>query len=87
MIKVIKDSVVERGSRIYYHELRNQLETDENRGKFLAIDVETGEYEMDDDSNAATLRARAKHPGHLVYRLRIGYSATHTIAGPMRPTK
>ena len=84
MMKVIRNSVGERGSRIYEQDLRRRLETEENLGKFLVIDVETGEYELDEDSTAATIRARAKHPDHLVYRLRIGYPSTHTIAGPVR---
>ncbi len=41
--------------------LRQLLEPD-NIGKFLVIDIEMGEYEIDADGDAASIRARNKHP-------------------------
>jgi len=87
MIEIIPNRALEEGSRIYYHTLRAQLERDENLGKVLAIDVDTGDYEMGEDGNEVVVRLRAKHPASLVYRMRIGSRATYTMAGPPRSAK
>lgn len=65
--------IAERGKEIY-DRLRAKLEP-ENTGKFIVIDVETGEYEMDADGEAASLRAFKKKPHGIRYGLRIGHRA------------
>ena len=86
-LQVVHDRATEEGSRIYYSELRPELEVDGNIGKVLVIDVDTGEYEMDTDGNAAVSRIRARYPDHLLYRMRIGAKATYSMAGPPRSGK
>jgi len=67
----------------------------EHNGKYLLLDVETGEYEMDADQVVAMQRARAKHQDSLFYFLRVAYRAcghmrvrrlshraTETVASP-----
>jgi hypothetical protein len=63
-----------RGRDIYELRLRSQLEPD-NIGKYLVIDIETGEYEIDDDGEASSLRARKKNPDGVRYGMRIGHRA------------
>ncbi|MBM4033694.1 MAG: hypothetical protein FJ291_18200 [Planctomycetes bacterium] len=69
-----------RGQAYYDEHLRARLEP-EHDGRFLALDVETGDYEVDEDEMAAIQRARAKHPQTLFYVLRIGHRAAHRIGG------
>jgi predicted aspartyl protease len=52
-----KDEIVRRGKEWYEREIRAKVE-EGNKGKILVIDIETGEYEMDDDHLAANQRAR-----------------------------
>ena len=40
------DEIVERGQALYDHDIRDKLDASV-RGKFLALDIETGEYEID----------------------------------------
>ena len=80
------DEIARRGEEIYEQTLREQLEP-EHVGKILVIDIETGEYETDDNEVAAGRRAMAKHPGHALYMKRIGYDAVHTFGGSLQPTK
>jgi hypothetical protein len=68
------EEIVARGKEIYEQRLRDKLEP-ENIGKFLVIDIETGEYEMDEDDLAASLRASCKKPGGARYGMRIGNRA------------
>ena len=69
-----------RGEAIYEQRLRGLLETG-NKGKFVVIDIETAEYEIDQDDLQATKRALAKRPSAVLYGLRIGYPTAYTLGG------
>jgi hypothetical protein len=73
--------IVERGKAIYEQQLRSKLDTEENTGKFLIIDIETGDYEIDHDDMAATRRAHARHADGAFYGMRIGYRAAEVLGG------
>ena len=62
--------VAEVGARIY-DSLRSELEP-RHHGKYIVIDVDSGEYEIDAEHLAASDRAHAKHPGGRFYVARIG---------------
>jgi hypothetical protein len=47
-----RDEIVERGQALYDQQIREKVEPQHN-GKFLVLDIETGEYEVDADSVAA----------------------------------
>ena len=71
--------VTSRGEAIY-HQLRGRVETG-NWGKFLVVDVETGDYEIDADDLAATRRALAKRPDAVLYGVRIGHPTAYRLGG------
>jgi hypothetical protein len=73
MDKATLNEITEAGSRIY-DSLRAALEPAEN-GKYILIDVDSGEYEIDVNSLAAGARVRARHPGARLYATRIGFPA------------
>ena len=85
MVTLSPEEIASRGERIY-QELRPLLESD-NFGKVLVIDIETGQYEIDTDHHAAVQRARATHPGALLYGLRIGYPALSKRGGTWPATR
>jgi hypothetical protein len=72
--------LVARGRAYYDAHLRATVEP-QHTGKFLALDVESGDYEVDEDEMAAIRRARAKHPESLFCVLRVGHRAAHRIGG------
>jgi hypothetical protein len=74
------NEIVERGRALYDEQIRDRVEA-ENRGRFLVINVETGEYVLDDDHLAASDRAAAKYPGAPLYAVRVGYPAVGRIGG------
>jgi hypothetical protein len=76
------EEVARRAKEIYDRDLRARVEP-EHLGKFLAIDTETGDYEIDADEGEAIDRAEAKRPGGGPARfiMRIGSSYTHRIGG------
>ena len=78
------EEVEARGRAIYEHQIRDQVET-RNRGRFLVMDIKTGDYEMDDDDPTATQRVLARRPDAVLYGLRIGYRAAYRLGGRFVP--
>ena len=72
-----------RGETLYEERLRSAVETPENIGKMLIIDVETGDYEMDTVGIESAHRLQAKHPGAALYGIRIGYKTAESLGGIM----
>lgn len=66
-----KEEFAVRGDKIYEQELRPILEKG-NEGKFVAIDIETGAYEVDADELAASDRLLARLPNAQIWLRRIG---------------
>jgi hypothetical protein len=81
-----KEEIARRGEQIYEQQIRSQVESDFD-GKVIAIDVETGEYEIDDYSFPAADRLRARCPDALVYAKRIGYDAVYALGGTLAKAK
>ena len=77
------EEVVARGEALYRERLRDQVEAG-NKGKFLVLDIESGEYVIDRDHAAATMRLMERIPGAVIYGLRIGYCATYRFRSPMQ---
>lgn len=77
-----EDSVASRAHAIYDAELRH-LE-DEHWGKFLVLDLNSKDYEIDEQHVQAALRMLERHPVEAersLYSFRIGYPATYSIGG------
>ena len=81
------EEIESRGEAIYVNQIRDRLST-RHRGKFLIIDVETGEYEIDGDDLMATRRLLTNRPNAVIYGLRIGFPAAYRIGkiGPLPRT-
>lgn len=65
--------IVRRGEAIYGERIRPVVERDAF-GKYVSVDVETGEWEMADELLTTTDRLHARHPGALLYSTRVGYA-------------
>ncbi len=67
-----KEEISQRGNAIYEREVRPQVESD-NHGKYIAIDIETGAWEMDVSERQAGDRLRKRFPDAQTWMMRIGY--------------
>src|ERR1700710_2185486 len=76
--------VVERGEKLYEQSIRQQVEAG-NVGKYLVINVETGQWELNEDHSEAILRARAKYPSAGLFGMKIGYPAAVAFGTRLRP--
>lgn len=73
-----KEEFARRGQAIYERDIRPHIEAGDE-GKFVAIDIETGAYEMDSDDFTATERLLARSPTAQVWLLRVGQRAAYRI--------
>jgi hypothetical protein len=66
---------------LYEKKLRPLVETPENIGKIIVMDVDSGDYEIDEKGVDSSLRLRARHPNGALYALRIGYKTAVSFSG------
>jgi hypothetical protein len=71
-----KEEFARRGDEIYETQVRSQVE-DGNHGKIVAIDIETGVFELADDIVRASARLLARVPDAQTWFVRIGYRAVY----------
>ena len=69
--------IAARGEEIY-QPLRDELES-RYKGKIFVVDIETENYEIDDEDLEATDRLLAKNPDAVTYGLRIGFGAIYKL--------
>ena len=77
--KYTKDEYAQRGTDIYERNIRPIIE-EGNRGKIVAIDIESGNYEIADDTLIASDRLFLRLPEAQIWFVRFGYPAVHRIA-------
>jgi hypothetical protein len=77
---------VARRGKAYYEELRPQIEGADNIGKIIAIEINTGDYEIGDDLLATSLCLKAKHPNAEMWAERIGFNAVYAVGGTVLRT-
>jgi hypothetical protein len=74
------EEVARRGEELYERSVRLRVEP-ENDGRFLALDVDSGDYEIADEALAATVRLRERRPGAVTYLVRVGHQAAFQLGG------
>ena len=67
-----KEEFAQRGDEIYERDIRPQIDETSNAGKFVAIDIETGAYEIDGDELTASDRLLARYPEAQIWLRRVG---------------
>ena len=67
-----KEEFARRGDEIYERVVRPHVRADD-LGKFVVIDIETDDFEMDKDELAASNRLMARNPDAQVWLTRVGF--------------
>ncbi len=78
-----KEEFAQRGDAIYENDVIPELTPDDD-GKFAAIDIDSGIYEVDADELAAGDRLRARVPAAQIWMVRVGSSYVHRFGGRVR---
>ena len=77
-----RDAVGARGLAIYESEIAPRL-SDDDEGRYVAIDVNSGEWEIDDKEDVTEI-LRARVPDADIFLLRHIYIVTGYFGGPPR---
>jgi hypothetical protein len=75
-----KEEFAHRGDLIYQTQIRSQVEAG-NQGKIVAIDLETGDFEIDACEIAACNRLEARHPDAQIWIVRVGSRHVRRFGG------
>jgi hypothetical protein len=81
-----KEELARRGDEIYEDRVRSQIDEEGDRGKIVAIDIETAAFEVAKDSLTASDRLLEKYPDAQIRFIRIGHRAVHRI-GSVRSSR
>ncbi|EKE21582.1 MAG: hypothetical protein ACD_7C00182G0001 [uncultured bacterium] len=84
LIPVNTQEIARKGEEIYQKELKEKLEK-EYFGKFVAIEVEYGEYFLGETQMEADIKAKNKYPGKIFYTVKIGFPAVITMSRNYSP--
>jgi len=73
-----KEEFAQRGDALYESQIRSQVEK-ENHGKIVAIDIETGAFEIAEAPRIAVDRLYDRYPDAQPWVIRIGHRAVFRI--------
>lgn len=85
-ILLSREEVARRAEALYAQSIRAQVETEENIGKMVIIDIETGEFDVDELGFDAADSLRARNPNARLFGIRIGYNVAASLGGIMERT-
>jgi frataxin-like iron-binding protein CyaY len=80
-----KEEFAQHGDEIYETQIRSQLEASD-RGKIVAIDIDTGAFEVDVSEIVACARLEAHHPDAQIWIVRIGSRHVRRFGGRINRT-
>jgi hypothetical protein len=66
-----KEDAAQRGDEIYDRSIRAQVEPQHN-GEIVAIDLDSGAWEVDPDEITAARRLEEHHPNAQIWAVRVG---------------
>jgi hypothetical protein len=75
-LRYSKEEFARRGNEVYQSRIRAQIE-EGNHGKIVAIDIETGDFELANDTITASNQLLARNPDAQIWRIRIGHKGVH----------
>ncbi|MBD2694646.1 hypothetical protein [Anabaena catenula] len=81
--KLSGEEITKRGRELYEKSIRTLVETAENIGKIISINVETGEYKIGDDLIITSRKLQTKQADAPIWAGRIGFDAVYTIYSPI----
>jgi hypothetical protein len=81
-----KEEHAQRGTALYEQYVRPQVEAG-NYGKIVALDVDTGDFELADDTLTASQLLLTRHPDAQIWCVRVGHPAVHRFGPRVRAVR
>ncbi len=85
-ILLSREEVARRAEQLYQQGIREQVETPGNIGKMVIIDVETGDFAVDELGFEAADSLKARNPGARLFGIRVGYNVAASLGGILERT-
>lgn len=82
-ILLSSEEVAKLAYQLYEGGIRRHVEIEENIGKMLIINIETGDYEVDETGLQAAKNLQEKSPYARLFGIRIGYNVAASLGGVM----
>lgn len=77
-----RDEIARRAKDLYEWRIREEVEAGgANEGRFVAVDADSGDYDLADDALGASAALRRRRPGASVYLMRVGRPAAFRLGG------
>jgi len=73
--------VARRAKELYNKKIRGSVEREENIGKMVIIDIETGKYAVDKTGLPSARYLRKENPYARLFGIRIGYNVAASFGG------
>ena len=73
--------IADKGEKIYAETIKPHIDLDAERGKFVVIDVNSGDYEIDKRDILATKRLHERHPDAVTHAVRVGRPTAYRMVG------
>ena len=75
------EEVITAGLKLYEQKIRLLVETPENIGKMLTLDVETGEYKIGVNTIEGAIKLKQNRPMARLFTVRIGHDVGVSFGG------
>jgi hypothetical protein len=75
------EEVATRAKKLYADKIRAIVEQEDNIGKMVVIDAQTGEYAVDRSGIHSAIALKAKNPNARLFTIRIGYDVAVSFGG------
>jgi len=80
-ILLSSSEVARRAQELYDKKIRAEVEREENIGKMVIIDIETGEYGVDKTGLSSAKKMRQEKPYARLFGIKIGYNVAAAFGG------
>ncbi len=81
MSDLVLSEFAQKGEEIYKQQILPEISEEKLKGKFVAIDVDTGKYYIDRTLIQAVTQAQRDFPNKKFYMKRVGYRAVYSHKG------
>jgi hypothetical protein len=77
-----EEAIARIAEEIYRRDIRPKV-MPQHKGKFLALDIESGDYAIEEEDWRAGEAIRARRPEGIFFFFRIGYTSAYAIGAKM----
>ena len=75
------EEIATRAKKLYADKIRAIVEHEDNIGKMVVVDAETGEYAVDRSGIHSAIALKAQNPNARLFTIRIGYDVAVSFDG------